>query len=58
MGLMTIGSFDHDLSEGPNPDFQCLLKCREQICDSLGLQQNSVELSMGMSHDYEHAVRY
>lgn len=22
MGLMTIGAFDHDLSKGPNPDFQ------------------------------------
>ena len=22
MGLMTIGSFNHDLSKGPNPDFQ------------------------------------
>ena len=21
-GLMTIGAFDHDLSQGPNPDFQ------------------------------------
>ena len=21
-GLMTIGAFDHDLSKGPNPDFQ------------------------------------
>lgn len=24
MGLMTIGSFGHDLSQGPNPDFQVL----------------------------------
>lgn len=22
VGLMTIGSFDHDLTQGPNPDFQ------------------------------------
>lgn len=22
MGLMTIGAFDHDLTVGPNPDFQ------------------------------------
>ena len=22
LGLMTIGAFDHDLSKGPNPDFQ------------------------------------
>lgn len=24
VGLMTIGSFGHDLSQGPNPDFQVL----------------------------------
>lgn len=24
IGLMTIGKFDHDLSTGPNPDFQVL----------------------------------
>lgn len=24
-GLMTIGAFDHDLSQGPNPDFQVML---------------------------------
>jgi uncharacterized pyridoxal phosphate-containing UPF0001 family protein len=22
LGIMTIGAFDHDLSKGPNPDFQ------------------------------------
>lgn len=25
VGLMTIGSFGHDLSQGPNPDFQVRL---------------------------------
>lgn len=24
VGLMTIGSFGHDFSQGPNPDFQVL----------------------------------
>lgn len=24
VGLMTIGAFDHDLSKGPNPDFQVI----------------------------------
>lgn len=24
VGLMTIGSFGHDLNQGPNPDFQVL----------------------------------
>lgn len=56
VGLMTIGSFDHDLSQGPNPDFQLLLKQREEVCEKLGLPVEDVELSMGMSSDFEHAI--
>ena len=26
MGIMTIGAFDHDLTKGPNPDFQVCSK--------------------------------
>lgn len=55
-GLMTIGSFDHDLSQGPNPDFQNLLKCRQEVCRRFSLPIDSVELSMGMSGDFEHAI--
>lgn len=55
-GLMTIGSFNHDLSTGPNPDFQVLFKCREAVCKELGLSLDQVELSMGMSADFEHAI--
>ena len=54
---MTIGAFDHDLTKGPNPDFQTLLKCRDDVCDALELNVENVELSMGMSGDFEHAVR-
>lgn len=34
MGLMTIGRFDHDLSSGPNPDFQVhtILFLHQSIC--------------------------
>ncbi|XP_068131061.1 pyridoxal phosphate homeostasis protein [Hyperolius riggenbachi] len=56
VGLMTIGSFDHDLTQGPNPDFQLLLKQREEVCEKLGLPVEEVELSMGMSSDFEHAI--
>ncbi|KAM4675005.1 pyridoxal phosphate homeostasis protein [Discoglossus pictus] len=56
VGLMTIGSFDHDLKDGPNPDFQLLLAQRQEVCSKLGLQVDSVELSMGMSMDFEHAI--
>ena len=24
VGLMTIGAFDHDLTQGPNPDFKVI----------------------------------
>jgi len=55
-GLMTIGAFDHDLASGPNPDFQCLLATRQRVCDALSLTLNDLELSMGMSNDFEHAI--
>ncbi|XP_054766315.2 pyridoxal phosphate homeostasis protein-like [Lytechinus pictus] len=55
-GLMTIGSFDHSLDNGPNPDFQCLIRCREEVCKECSLDIDKVELSMGMSHDFEHAI--
>lgn len=57
MGLMTIGEYGYDISKGPNPDFLSLVECRKKVCENLGLDQKNVELSMGMSSDYEHAVR-
>uniref|UniRef100_A0A8C4X2E7 Pyridoxal phosphate homeostasis protein n=1 Tax=Erpetoichthys calabaricus TaxID=27687 RepID=A0A8C4X2E7_ERPCA len=56
IGLMTIGQYGHDLSEGPNPDFQMLLSKRREVCDTLKLPLDKVELSMGMSMDFEHAI--
>lgn len=56
VGLMTIGSFGHDLSQGPNPDFQRLLSLRQELCEKLGLPVEQVELSMGMSVDFQHAI--
>lgn len=53
---MTIGVFGHDLAKGPNPDFLCLKECREKVSKELGIDLNKIELSMGMSNDYEHAV--
>lgn len=55
-GLMTIGIYDYDVSKGPNPDFMCLAKCRQEVCEKLGLDINNVELSMGMSTDFAHAI--
>mmetsp|Transcript_24750 Transcript_24750/g.32322 ORF Transcript_24750/g.32322 Transcript_24750/m.32322 type:complete len:254 (-) Transcript_24750:105-866(-) len=52
-GLMTIGKFG-DVS----PEyFQCLIDCRDQVCQSLGLETNEIELSMGMSGDLELALQ-
>ncbi|KAK0151992.1 Pyridoxal phosphate homeostasis protein [Merluccius polli] len=55
-GLMTIGRYGFDLSEGQNPDFQMLLSQRKKVCDYLNLPMEDVELSMGMSNDFEHAI--
>ncbi|XP_022918486.2 pyridoxal phosphate homeostasis protein [Onthophagus taurus] len=55
-GLMTIGQFGYDLSQGPNPDFLLLSKCKDDVCTNLGLEWKSVGLSMGMSDDFEHAI--
>lgn len=55
-GLMMVGRIGHDYSTGPNPDFERLVRVRERICEELGLQEDQVELSMGMSADYEHAI--
>uniref|UniRef100_A0A8C0GCF9 Pyridoxal phosphate homeostasis protein n=1 Tax=Chelonoidis abingdonii TaxID=106734 RepID=A0A8C0GCF9_CHEAB len=56
VGLMTIGSFGHDLSKGPNPDFQVLISLRQDVCEKLNIPIEKVELSMGMSTDYQHAI--
>ena len=55
-GLMTIGSVGHDYTAGPNPDFDCLVEVRRRVCEECEMEVSSVELSMGMSADYEEAV--
>lgn len=55
-GLMTIGAMNHDLNLGPNPDFQKLLECRKNVSEQLNLNELDIELSMGMSNDFEHAI--
>lgn len=53
---MTIGEYGFDCSTGPNPDFLRLVECRKEVSASLNLQIDEIELSMGMSSDFEHAV--
>ncbi len=55
-GLMAIGKDSHDYSTGPNPDFQCLVATQEEVCRELQLNPTQVELSMGMSADFEQAI--
>ena len=35
---------------------QCLIDCKKTVCESLKLDSDAVELSIGMSSDFEHAV--
>lgn len=56
-GLMTIGPLGHEVTvSGPNPGFLQLIECKKKICEEIGLADNTVELSMGMSSDYDHAI--
>jgi uncharacterized pyridoxal phosphate-containing UPF0001 family protein len=52
-GLMTIGMPDY--TSRPE-NFQSLAACRDEVCAALGLETKDVELSMGMSGDYESAI--
>uniref|UniRef100_U5ET25 Pyridoxal phosphate homeostasis protein n=1 Tax=Corethrella appendiculata TaxID=1370023 RepID=U5ET25_9DIPT len=56
VGIMTIGKFGHDYSKGPNPDFITLMKCHAEICTTFELDPMNVNVSMGMSDDFENAI--
>jgi uncharacterized pyridoxal phosphate-containing UPF0001 family protein len=51
---MTIGQPDY--SSRPE-NFTCLMQCRAEVAKALGVPEDSLELSMGMSGDFEQAVR-
>uniref|UniRef100_A0A6T8I2D2 Pyridoxal phosphate homeostasis protein n=3 Tax=Hemiselmis andersenii TaxID=464988 RepID=A0A6T8I2D2_HEMAN len=52
-GLMTIGAFG---DPNPEPYFAMLAKCRGEVAAALGVEPESLELSMGMSGDYDRAI--
>nr|XP_027203629.1 exocyst complex component 5-like isoform X1 [Dermatophagoides pteronyssinus] len=56
VGLMTIGAYDYDVSLGPNPDFLKLIQVRKEVCHLFGKPENEIQLSMGMTSDFEHAI--
>ena len=59
-GVMTIGAIarSKEAKEGvENEDFIRLREVRDQIVKELGMQAQDLELSMGMSEDFESAIR-
>ena len=52
-GLMTIGQPDY--SSRPE-NFSCLARARLEVAKALGCDPSDLELSMGMSGDYEAAI--
>ncbi|KAL3475301.1 hypothetical protein BJX99DRAFT_230001 [Aspergillus californicus] len=60
-GLMTIGAIARSratTAENENEDFVCLTEARERVVRILGLEgeEAQLELSMGMSEDFEGAI--
>ncbi|KAI0131378.1 hypothetical protein F4814DRAFT_167092 [Daldinia grandis] len=59
LGLMTIGAIARSVATTPeteNEDFLCLREQRDLVAGELGLVPEELELSMGMSEDYEGAI--
>lgn len=62
IGLMTIGALGHSLASsvqaenGQNPDFLKLIQCRKDVATVLEVEDNCLELSMGMSNDFVEAI--
>lgn len=59
-GLMTIGAIARSQASTPeteNEDFVRLREVRDQVARDLGIENNELELSMGMSSDFEAAIR-
>merc|ERR1712194_931028 len=54
-GLMTIGAPDY--SGCRSEDFEMLRSCRAEAAAAIGVELWRLELSMGMSNDYENAIR-
>lgn len=51
LGMMTIGA------PGDYSCFDTLANCRKEVADALGVNVDSLELSMGMSADYPEAIK-
>lgn len=59
-GFMTIGSIARSkvtTPENENEDFVTLRETRDKVAKELGWEESKLELSMGMSADFEGAIR-
>jgi pyridoxal phosphate enzyme (YggS family) len=59
-GLMTIGAIARSKETTPeneNEDFLALKEVRDKVAKELGWEESKLELSMGMSADFEGAIR-
>ena len=54
-GLMTIAPYDDD-PDAARPWFRALRTLRDDAALGLGIEPSKLELSMGMSHDFEAAI--
>lgn len=60
LGLMTIGAIARSkatTAETVNEDFLTLKEQRDLVAKELGLEEDRLELSMGMSEDFEGAIK-
>lgn len=58
-GLMTIGAIARSQQTTPeteNEDFICLRETRDKVAEGLGISKEDLDLSMGMSSDFEGAI--
>ncbi|EME76859.1 uncharacterized protein MYCFIDRAFT_53705 [Pseudocercospora fijiensis CIRAD86] len=59
-GLMTIGAIarsrEASSPDGVNEDFFTLRETRDKVAKELGIERSELELSMGMSQDFEAAI--
>ncbi|KAI9786182.1 MAG: hypothetical protein M1839_007592 [Geoglossum umbratile] len=59
-GLMTIGAIARSKAsseDNPNEDFVTLRQIRDRVAEVLRVNKETLELSMGMSEDFEGAIR-
>lgn len=57
-GLMTIGSFSNSTNDSEiNEDFETLGQFKLKVHEAYGIPLEKIKLSMGMSHDFEKAIK-